>query len=212
MIEIRRFTVNPLAENCYVVSHRGEAAIVDCGAMSGEEWGAIERYVEGQGLRPVRALQTHMHFDHVFGLDFLFERYGLRPECHASEEAVYEMNPRIVRQLCGMQLPCPTVAIGTFLADGQRISVGGKVLEVIHTPGHTQGCVCFYCEDDGQLLSGDTLFRRSIGRTDHPYGDTPQEIDSIRRRLLCLPSETIVWPGHGPATTIGEELTGNPYL
>jgi len=213
MLKIETFVVNPLSENCYVVSDpTGEGVIIDCGAFSKEEFKQIEDYIETNGILLKHALQTHMHFDHIFGLDFLFDRYALKPECHELEAKTYERNPQQAFDLCGIRLPLPEVGMGTFLKDGEKIAFGETVLTAIHTPGHTQGGLCFYCEAEGVLFSGDTLFQGSVGRTDPPLGNYRKEIESITNRILTLPAETVVYPGHGPKTSVQYELKYNPFI
>ncbi len=213
MITIQRFVVNPIGENCFVLSddETKEGVIIDCGAFDEKEFAQIEQYIEQKGIKLTHALQTHMHFDHVFGLDFLHNKYGLKPECHRKEEAIYADQPRLALQLCGVQLPLPKVGIGGFLDDGQTIAVGNLELKVMHTPGHTPGGLCFHCQSEAVLLSGDTLFQGSVGRTDTPGGDYVAEIESVKR-LLALPKETVTHPGHGPSTTVEQELLYNPYV
>ncbi len=212
MITIKRFVVNPVGENCFVVSDETkEGVIIDCGAFDEHEFATIEHYIEEQGIKLRHALQTHMHFDHIFGLDLIYNRYGLKPECHHEEEAIYAGQPDLALQLCGMQLPLPKVGIGSYLDEGQNIALGNTCLKVMHTPGHTPGGLCFYCESDGILLSGDTLFQGSVGRTDTPGGDYVAEIASVKR-LLALPKDTIIHPGHGPSTTVEQELMYNPFV
>ncbi len=213
MMTVKRFVCNPLGENCYVASdesHHG--VIIDCGAFSPSEFAMIEKYIEEEGIIPERQLQTHMHFDHVFGLDFVFDRYGLRPECHEAEEVIYANNGKMALELCGIRLPQPSVGVGRHITDGETIHFGNTELKAIHTPGHTGGGLCFLSEADGVLFSGDTLFQGSIGRTDHATGNWQQEIDSIRTRIMPLPPETKVYPGHGPGTTLEYEARYNPYL
>ncbi len=213
MITIKCFLFNPVDVNCYVVSDsNGEGVVIDCGAFDKSEFNDLQQYVESNKIALRHALQTHMHFDHVFGLDYLYNRYGLKPECHAEEAKIYEGNPRLAMELCGAQLPLPTVEMGNFLNDGQTITLGNLELKVMHTPGHTPGGLCFYCHSEGILFSGDTLFQGSIGRTDTPFGNWREEIESVNNKLLTLPPETVVYPGHGPSTTVEYELRYNPYV
>ncbi|MCD8266428.1 MAG: MBL fold metallo-hydrolase [Prevotellaceae bacterium] len=212
-INVKRLTLNPVGVNCYIVSDpKGAGVIIDPGACSEEEFSHIRRYVEGEGIALSHALLTHAHFDHVFGLDLVYETYGLRAECHALEVQVYNGNPDLALELCGTRLPLPKVGLDCTLTDGQEIACGELRLRVIHTPGHTPGGVCFYSDGEGVLFSGDTLFQGSLGRTDVPLGSWRQEIRSVREKLLCLPDETVVYPGHGPSTEIGYERLYNPYL
>lgn len=229
MINVQTFTVNPLGVNCYVLSDEKtlptslegrsseesaprEAVVIDCGCMTAREFEQIANHCERNGLRPTLALQTHAHFDHVLGADRLHERYGLQPHCHSMERAIREQNAQLVRDLCGTRIPMPTVEPIYDLTHGQRIPFGGTTIQVLHTPGHTPGGVCFYIESENVLFSGDTLFQCGMGRADMPGGDWEQEVQSVRQVLLPLPDATRVYPGHGPATTIGFERNNNPYI
>lgn len=212
-LNIRRFVTNPIGENCYVVwDDTLEAAIIDCGAWGEDREQRIAHFIEEKGLRPRLALQTHMHFDHAMGLHFLNDTYGLQPQCHALEQSVYDYMPPMVLEWFGFQMRMPLVPLGETLTDGQEIQFGNTRLQVLFTPGHTPGGLCFYFPEAKALFSGDTLFQGSIGRSDLPGGDAEQLIQSIRTKLLSLPDDVTVYPGHGPSTTIGDERQMNPYL
>ena len=201
-----------LQENCYIVGDEtGECVIVDCGAWYEGERKAIVDCIRKNGWTPRHLLCTHGHVDHNFGIDTIYETYGLQPEVHAGDTSFME-------DLCGQALeftgyrPDNTYpAIGRFISDSDDIKFGSHSLHVIHTPGHSRGSVCFHIADANILLTGDTLFRRSIGRTDLPGGSMMQIIQSLRL-LAQLPDETQVLPGHGPCSTMGEELRTNPFL
>ena len=214
MISIKTFTVNPLGENCYVLSNTEthEAAVIDCGCMTSHEFEQIADYCEKNGLRPTLSLQTHAHFDHVLGADRLHERYSLQPHCHPMERMTWELNPQMVHDFCGIRIPVPQVEPIYDLTHGQLIPFGDATIRVLHTPGHTGGGVCFYVEAAGVVFSGDTLFRCSIGRADMPGGDWEQEVQSVRELLLALPEDTRVLPGHGPESTVRFERHNNPYI
>ena len=209
---VKDFTTNMLGENCYVFSHNGEAAIIDCGAYSERHWLPIKKYIEAEGLTLRYCLLTHTHFDHIYGLTFVHRDFGLLPQCHQLDAALYASADATCMSLMGEPFPNPQPALGSFLFDGQKLQLGGTEIEVLHTPGHTVGGVCFYVKADGILFSGDTLFAGSIGRTDFPGGSMSQEINSIRTRLLVLPPDTKVFPGHGSYTTIQHEMACNPYF
>lgn len=219
-MNIKTFTVNPLGVNCYVVSHGGEAAIIDCGCFSEKEWTAIRDYIEAEHLCVKHVLLTHGHFDHIYGLRFVERDLQLKPCLHKLDEQTYLNAMDMAFQFIGVRLPGQLPNIDCFLTDGQKLVLGrddnddkqGVTLEVLHTPGHTPGGVSFYCAQEGIVFSGDTLFQGSLGRTDFPGGDMQTEIDSIRERLFTLPDQTRVLPGHGPATTIAYEKMYNPYF
>lgn len=213
MLHIEKFVVNMIEENCYVLhDETREAVIVDCGARREEEKQALAGFIEREGLRPVMLLNTHSHFDHVFGDAFVRDTYGLRPRMHEAERTVYDHVPDQVQMLLRRSLPLTLPPAGEAFSDGDLLRFGHHALRVIHTPGHTPGGVCFYCAEEKVLLSGDSLFRREIGRCDLPGGDYPSLISSLREKVLTLPGDVTVLPGHGEATTIGEERLYNHYL
>lgn len=213
MLTIKNFTVNPLGVNCYIVSNENnEAAIIDCGAKDKSEFWKISTYIEKEKLTVKYLLQTHGHFDHVFGLGYAAKEYGLLPMMHAADTDWYNHTNDISFQIFGEGLSTPLPALGTPLHHGDQISLGKDILVVIHTPGHTQGGVCFYNEAQGILFSGDTLFCNSIGRADLEGGNPAQLVKMICDRLLVLPDNVVVYPGHGGTTTIADEKTYNFYL
>lgn len=211
-MEIKSFVVNPIGENCYILSEGQEGAIIDCGAFERRDWLQIRKYLEEKDITLRYALQTHMHFDHVFGLHFVKEEYGLSPLCHIADQQTYNHVPSMAQALLGCRTEIELPKVEEYLRDGQKLKLGNKEIEVIHTPGHTPGGLCFYLPEDNIVFSGDTLFQCSIGRTDFPGGSMSMEIDSIRERLFTLPNETKVLPGHGGHTTIGYEKEHNMYF
>lgn len=206
------FTVNFIQENTYLLwDSTGEAVIVDCGAFLDEERQGIANFIEQKGLRPVHLLNTHGHFDHIFGNAYMAEHFSLAPEMCRAEVTTYESACQQMTMFLHRELPLEIPAPGRLLDEGDTIRFGTHTLSVIHTPGHTPGGICFYCATDGLLLSGDSLFRREIGRCDLPGGNEFALIDSLRRKVMPLPPDVIVLPGHGPSTTVGEEATENHY-
>jgi hydroxyacylglutathione hydrolase len=207
---IDSFTVGPLACNCSIVGDpdRREAVVID----PGDEPDRILEALAGAGLRAVALIHTHAHFDHV-GCSALLKRITGAPILmHAGDRPLYQ-NLTVQGQTFGLTLDAPGI-IDRALAGGDRVACGKGELEVIHTPGHTPGSLCFRMpgEDGDVLFSGDTLFRRSIGRTDLWGGSTPQILESIRGRLLTLPGSLRVIPGHGDETTIADEGKKNPFV
>ena len=210
---IKRFVTNPIGENCYLVWDDSlECAIIDCGSLGEAQENKIARFIEDNKLHPVLALQTHMHFDHIFGLHFLHRTYGLQPMCHTSEQPVYDFAPAMSRNFFGIEIESPLVPVKQYLSDGQELQFGHSSFRVLYTPGHTPGGLCFYQPDAKALFSGDTLFQGSIGRTDFPGGSLQALVDGIRTKILTLPDDVTVYPGHGPSTTVGYERQYNPYL
>lgn len=211
-MEIKRFTVNPLQENCYVVSDAtGECVVIDCGAYNENEYSEIRKYISENNLKPVHHLLTHAHFDHCFGCGFIFNEYGLKPEMHLNDEQLYSNMGEQMQMIMNMPLDVEMPAIGKLLNNKDIITFGNTKFGVLETPGHSPGCVFYYCEDEKIAFSGDTLFKGSIGRTDFMGGSMFKIIMSLR--TICQMDDDIkLYPGHGEDTTIGYECATNMYL
>ena len=210
---IKSITVNPLGENCYIVSDETlEAVIIDCGAYYDDEREDIARYIDANGLKPVAHILTHTHFDHLWGAAFIYERYHLAARCHAADLDAFLHAEDQMRLILGHALPCPTGPAGHTLTADTVIHFGNHQLTVLPCPGHTPGGICFYCAEEHVLFSGDSLFQLSIGRTDFPGGNHWDLINALKHLLKSLPEDVDVYPGHGPKTTIGTERYNNPYL
>lgn len=214
MITIQRFVVNMIEENCYVISDETrEALIIDNGAITDEEHSAIEKYISQNGLTLKHAIFTHAHFDHILGSGRCYRAFGLKSEFNYNDAELYNHLSLQVESFLG---PFPysieTAPQGNSLSEGDSISFGNHELVVIETPGHTPGGVCFYCKQENVLFSGDSLFQYSIGRTDFPESNTQDLLYNLRTKILTLPENTVVYPGHGGQTTIGQEKRYNPFL
>jgi glyoxylase-like metal-dependent hydrolase (beta-lactamase superfamily II) len=210
MLNVRYSVFNLFEERTYVAwRDERRCVIVDPGCREGAELEALEALIAQEGLTPAAILLTHSHIDHIFGVKLLQDRYGIPAYMHPAEVASLEYN-KVMADRFRMKLP------GEFdwtpVQDGQLLEIADMRFEVIATPGHSPGCVCYLERDEGILFSGDTLFAGSIGRTDFPYSDYDDEIRAILERLLPLDPATTLLPGHGPASTIGRERTGNPFL
>lgn len=202
-----------LAENCYVVSDETkECIIIDCGALYDEEGAAITDYIQSSGLTPKHLLCTHGHFDHCIGNGFIYRTFGLKPEVHHDDEFLMVKMREQTLEILGVNIPMEEPPVGRYLSDSDVITFGNHTLRILHTPGHTPGGVCYYCEDENILFSGDTLFRMSIGRTDFERGSYNEIVNSLMNILAPLPPDTKVYPGHGPQTTIADEVRYNPYF
>ena len=212
-MDIKRFEVNPLCENCYVVSDdTKEAIIIDCGCSDEYEWVDIKKYIASNDLQVKHLLNTHLHFDHVWGNTFVHRDLGLRPAANYEDLHIYEHMDEQIRSVVGVGIPHPPLPpLGTSLLDGSEVTFGNTTLKVLATPGHSRGCICFYAEKDKVLFSGDTLFCGSCGRTDLE-GGSYKDIEQSLLKLATLPDDTQVFCGHGPSTTIGREKQYNPYL
>ena len=207
------FTCNPLQENTFLLwdEETREAAIVDCGAWNRHEEQLLEGSIAAHGLKLKYSLQTHAHFDHTFGLPFVYRTYKLKPIFHVDEAEIYRQMPNMAAQF-GLNIGGGMPPAEQFLNDGSTLLLGQTVIRLIHTPGHTPGGVCYYSAENNLLLSGDTLFAGSIGRTDLNGGDYDKLMASIQGKLLTLPGETDVIPGHGHPTSIAQEGMHNPFL
>lgn len=210
MIRIDTLTVGMFQSNCYVVScaDTDEAVLVDCG----DEPERILAAVRSLGVTVTAIINTHAHLDHVAALPEVVPALGVPVWMHADDMPLYE---GLESQAAMFGLTAPArVAIDRFLEDGETFRVGAVTGAVILAPGHSPGSVClaFQDEDPPQLLSGDVLFMGSIGRTDLPGGSYDTIIHTLESRFVPLPDEMVVYPGHGPATTIGHEKRTNPFL
>ena len=202
-----------MQENCYVVSDESrECVIIDCGAFYEDEKNAIRQYITNAQLKPVHLLATHGHLDHNFGNAYIFSHYGLKVEIHRDDQQLVENLPKQASDLFGIQIDEEQPLVGRLLTDGDTITFGSHVLQVLHTPGHSHGSCLYYCKAENIVFSGDTLFRMSIGRTDFAEGNWAKMEYSLRHVVAALPPETQVLSGHGPKTTIADELRYNPYL
>ncbi len=198
--------VGALETNCYLVycPETLECAIVDPGAEAGE----IFRLITGKKLKPVVILNTHGHVDHVGANRDMKERFNVPLCIHSADRPMLEQlqQSELAIFLEAKDSPSPD----WFLKEGGKIKVGKSSLKVIHTPGHSPGSVSFL--GDGFLLSGDTLFSGGVGRTDFPGGSWKELEKSIKEKILTMPDETIILPGHGPSTTVGQEKSSNPFI
>lgn len=212
MLNIQKFVCNMIQENCYVVSDETkECVIIDCGAFYEEERRAIVDYIRDNKLTPRHLIATHGHIDHNFGNNTIHEAFGLKPEVEADDEPLMQTLPQQAQMIAGVTLDYKMPPVGKYLKETDTIRFGTHSFTILHTPGHTPGCVVYYCKEEKVSFSGDTLFRGSIGRTDFPGGNSFLIIQSLRM-LAQLPDDTTVLPGHGEQTTIGYELRSNPYM
>jgi hydroxyacylglutathione hydrolase len=211
MFQIKVFTFNPVQENTYLLyNEHNECIIIDPGCYYDHEKDELQTFINTNKLQPKILLNTHCHLDHVFGNKFIAEEYNLKLKAHALEQPVLEMAPA-----SGLMFNLPFDSyMGEiiFLEEGDVISLRDDELKVIHAPGHSPGSICFYCEKQKFIIGGDVLFKNSIGRTDLPYGSHEDLIRNIKEKLFTLPEDVIVYSGHGPTTTIGDEMESNPYL
>ncbi|MFA6401764.1 MAG: MBL fold metallo-hydrolase [Salinivirgaceae bacterium] len=208
----KTFIFSPFQENTYLLyDDSKECVIVDPGNFYPQENQTLDAFITENNLKPVYIIQTHNHLDHLFGTQYLADKYQIPLACHA-DEVFWIENFKKTCAGYGLAIETQPPLPSTFLTDGMVFIFGNTQLKVIHVPGHSAGGVAFYNAVDGLLFCGDILFNDSIGRADLPGGDYDQLIDGIKTKLLVLPEETKVFSGHGPATTIGKEKKSNPFL
>ncbi|MGE4266135.1 MAG: MBL fold metallo-hydrolase [Deferribacterales bacterium] len=205
-MDIEIVITGPLGVNTYIVENNGNAVIFDAGGNEED----IEAHLEAKELKPVALVNTHGHFDHIGAIYPLMKKYDLPFYMHKEDEFLLAQGKKVM-QMYGfgdMEIP----AVTSYLEHGQKLDLGGIVLDVIHTPGHTPGGCCFYIDGIKSVITGDTLFLESVGRTDFPYSSTQSLVDSINERLFTLEGHTVVYPGHGAKSTIGHERELNPFM
>lgn len=211
MIKVHTFTFNPYQENTYLlVNENKDCIIIDPGMHNASEEQHFTNYIETHQLQPILLLNTHCHIDHVLGNKFVHDQWGLIPSFHEGE----------VPNLVSVDNYAPQMGIRyetspipkEFIQEGDRITFGHHRLEAIFAPGHSPAHLCFYNEEFQFLIGGDVLFRTSIGRTDLPGGNHQLLLDNIKNKLYTLPDNTVVYPGHGPTSTIGYEKENNQFI
>ena len=213
MLTVKCFTCNMLSENCYVVSDESrDCVIIDCGAYYPEEGQAIVGYIRQQQLTPRHLLCTHGHFDHCMGNGYIFRAFGLKPRAHQDDSFLMEKMEQQTSDILGIPIHLDVPPVGSYLTDSDTITFGSHTWQILHTPGHTPGGIVFYDADEHIAFSGDTLFRMSIGRTDFERGSYADMITSLHMLATQLPADTKIYAGHGPETTMADEIRYNPYL
>jgi len=212
-MKVAVFQLSLFGINMYVVydPQSCDCAVIDPGITTDREREALVSFIEREHLNVVHVINTHMHIDHVAGNAFVQKKYDADVLAHQDD---VPLGDRVGEQakMFGLLGSYEDVKVTRYLKDGDVIRIGDGTLKVIHVPGHSPGHIALYDGKDGYLIAGDILFCGSIGRTDLPGGNHQQLINGIKEKLLPLPDNTIVYPGHGPATTIGDERLTNPFL
>jgi len=211
MIKTAKFIVNPLQENTYLLYDETlECVIIDAGFHYRDEKSEIISVITDNRLKPVKLINTHCHFDHMLGIEFLRKEYQI--PFYAHEEDVFLVEQAVEQgEMFGFNMH-PVSFPEHYLTTDEPVRFGKSSLNVFHVPGHSPGHVVFYSSEGNFMITGDVLFRGSIGRTDLPGGNYDTLIQGIRGKLFVLPDETRVYPGHGPETTIGFEKLNNPFF
>lgn len=212
-MNIKIFEFNPVSEHTYVLyDETKECVIVDAGCFYPEEEKELLDFIVDNQLQVKHIINTHLHFDHVFGVNKVTETYKLPLEA-CKEDEVLLLNYKNQLKMFGFPDDGKIAPqIGVYLKEGDQIHFGNQVLDILFVPGHSPGSIVFYNKQAKSLFVGDVLFQGSVGRTDLIGGNHTQLISGIVSKLLTLPDDTIVYPGHGPSTTIGKEKNTNPYL
>jgi hydroxyacylglutathione hydrolase len=211
MLFIKKFTFNPVAENTYVLyNDQKMGAIIDPGCYFDNEKEELKDWLTSEKIKVQYLLNTHCHLDHVFGNKFVAETYGLELHCHKNEAPVLAYAPT---SGLNWNLPFDNY-IGTlkWIDETQTITLGEDEVQILFTPGHSPGSISFYAPNEGFIISGDVIFKESIGRTDLPGANHETLLTSIKTQLFILPDNVTVYNGHGEETTIGHEKLHNPFL
>lgn len=212
-MKVSRFTFNMFGVNTYILwdDISREALIVDPGMINEKEQKEIKAFLDANNLNLKHLINTHMHIDHAFGISYVKENYNLKLECNLEDQFLAQ---RLNEQanMFGLPIPMSDLQIDKDLKDGEKIQLSDEHISILHVPGHSPGSVVLYAPQSNFIISGDVLFNTSIGRTDLPGGNYAQLINAINNKLMTLPDDVIVYPGHGPETSIGYEKQNNPYL
>jgi len=211
MITIEKFVFNAFGENTYLLfDETKEAVIIDPGCLEKHEEDEITNFIDTNNLKLVRLLYTHCHVDHIFGNNFIANTYKIKPEVHQAA-IPFIANGHEHAKMYGFEIE-KAIQPESFFEDGDIIKYGNSELHVVYTPGHADGSVCFINYPEKFVITGDVLFKDSIGRTDFPTGDFDVLMKSIHEKLFTLDDNFTVYSGHGPKTSIGYEKVNNPFI
>jgi hydroxyacylglutathione hydrolase len=210
MSQVKVFDFSPFQENTYVVYEGEEALIIDPGCFEAAEREQLQAFLKQEALTPKRLINTHCHIDHIYGNAFVKNTFNLPLEIPPDEQQVLDTSDSLAMAFGAPPPESPKA--DQYIQEGDQIRLGDTILEVLSTPGHSPGHISLLNRSEGYILSADVLFQGGIGRTDLPGADYQTLIDTINNKLLPLGDDTIVYPGHGPSTTIGIERLQNPFL
>ena len=211
MLHVESFTFNPFSQNTYLIyNDEKEAFLIDPGNMPDGETKVLNDFIQAKNLTVQNILLTHAHIDHIIGLQWAYNEFKVPVLLHPNEIEILEMAPLTAKNY-GFFFPA-FKGDTQLIKEGDKINLGSDVFQTLDVPGHSPGSVAFYNKENEFVISGDTLFMMSIGRTDLFKGNYDQLITSIKTKLLTLPESTKVFSGHGESTTIGFEKTHNSFL
>ncbi len=211
MITIKSFAFNPYQVNTYILQDEtGECIIIDPGMSGQQEKNVLDDYILDNNLKVVKLINTHAHIDHITANDYVSKKYGVELSAHEKGKPFLNEAQSYASSL-GLEMD-GIKEVDVFLNDGEFVVFGNSKLKVLYTPGHADGSICLYSEADKFVITGDVLFRESIGRTDLETGNYDLLQKSIWEKLFTLPGETTAYPGHGPETQIGYEKLHNPFV
>lgn len=211
MLKIKSFIFNPLQVNTYLLyNEQGDCLIIDPACMEKREEQELSAFVGENSLKPVMLINTHSHVDHIVGNHFVYKNWELKPQIHQEGGPVMDSAPEqaILMGFPFKEGPKPE----KMLAHGEQVELGDERIEIRYTPGHADGSICLLLHNEKKVIAGDVLFAGGIGRADLPTGNMDLLLKSIREQLFTLEDDYVVFPGHGPQTTIGEEKNHNPFF
>lgn len=206
-MKIEKFVLGSMGTNCYLILNEETKELIIIDPATCPDY--VVSHVKSNGYLPKAIFLTHAHFDHVMGIDGWVSEFDIPVYLHEEEKKILE-DPEL--NLSGVFGAGYSYSDVKCLKDGQEMDIAGFTFKIIHTPGHTSGGCCYYCEEEGVLISGDTLFYQSVGRSDFPTGSMGTLVRSIKEKLFCLPDDVMVYPGHNDATCIGDEKKYNPFV
>lgn len=213
MLKVQQFTFNMFGVHTYIVFDPAtlESAIIDPGMMSAQETSQLDKFITAHQLTVKHLINTHMHIDHILGDAYVRNKYEVPIEGHIEDEFLGE-NVASQAAMFALDLTTDQVKTDVNLREGDKVVIGTDYLSVIHVPGHSPGSIMLYSPSSGFIIGGDVIFRDSIGRTDLPAGNHKALIDNIKSKVMTLPADTVIYPGHGPTTTVSYETAHNPFL
>ena len=208
---VEKFTFNPFYTNCYLIIHNKKCIIIDPSCYFDNEKEKIYKYLKINNLKPILYIATHGHIDHIFGSKFLKEKFNIPFYAHKDEQDLINVSHEHSKYYFNLEMDIPP-QVDNYIKEGDQINLDDEKIEIVEVPGHTVGHIALISRTLKAVFTGDTLFEKTIGRTDLPGGDTETLLRSIHLKILSLPDDFIVYPGHGNNTTIGDAKKYNPYI